>query len=203
MSNPSMVSAIPLATCLRCGLTQRLTDPPRGYSARCASCAAVLARTRRFASISPARAFALAALVLYPAAITLPVIELNKLGHIRAVTIWSGAVELISGGQAAVGILIFVCSIVIPVLKIIGIISLDSERLWPSAKARHSVHRAIDWIGRWSMLDVLLIALLVAAIKLGNWATLHAGPGVGIFAALVVLSMLASAFFHPRTGVTP
>ncbi len=202
MPSPPIAPSVPLATCLRCGLTQSLTEPPRGYSARCASCAAVLARTRRFASISPARACALAALVLYPAAIALPVIELNKLGHVRPVTIWSGAVELISGGQLAVGLLVFICSIVIPILKIIGIISLDSERLWRSAQMRRSVHRAIDWIGRWSMLDVLLIALLVAAIKLGNWATLHAGIGISVFAALVVLSMLASAFFHPRTGVT-
>ncbi len=195
-------SASSLATCLRCGLTQRLIQPPRGHSARCAACSATLARTRRFGTISPARACALAALVLYPAAVALPVLELNKLGHIRPVTIWSGAVDLVAGGQIAVGLLVFLCSIVIPVLKIIGIISLDSERLWRTARARRIVHRAIDWIGRWSMLDVLLIALLVAAIKLGNWATLHPGPGVGVFAALVVLSMLASALFHPRTGVT-
>lgn len=162
----------------------------------------MLSRTRRLGSISPARACALGAIILYPAAVVLPVIELNKLGHIRPVTIWSGAVDLIAGGQVGVGLLVFLCSIVIPVLKILGILALDSERLWRTARARRIVHRAIDWIGRWSMLDVLLIALLVAAIKLGNWATLHAGPGVAVFAALVVLSMLASALFHPRTGVT-
>src|ERR1043165_2499747 len=167
-----MPTAAPsLATCLRCGLTQRLTPPPRGYSARCAAAPAVLPRPRRFGAISPARACALAALVLYPAAVALPVIELNKLGHVRPVTIWSGAVELMAGGQVAVGLLVFICSIVIPILKIIGILALDSERLWRTARARRAVHRAIDWIGRWSMLDVLLIALLVAAIKLGNWAT--------------------------------
>ena len=190
-------------TCLRCGLTQRLLTPPPGSRSCCSACRAEFLRPRTRGAISGAAACALGALLLYPAAVLLPVIELSKFGHARPVTVWSGAVELISGGQPAVGVLVFFCSIVIPVLKIVGIIGLDMDRSWRRAGARQFIHCAIDWIGRWSMLDVLLVAVLVAAIKLGNWATIHPGPGAAAFAALVVLSMAASALFRPPVGVAP
>lgn len=146
-------------------------------------------------------AFALAALILYPLAISLPVLELRKLGHIREVTVWSGAVNLISDGQVAVGLLVFCCSIIIPFLKLSGILLLSHDRPWrgqAGAQARRHTHTAINWLGRWGMLDVTLAAILVAAIKLGNWADIHAGPGVFVFAAVVTLSLLASALFNPQ-----
>jgi paraquat-inducible protein A len=148
--------------------------------------------------LSWAAAFALGALILYPAAMTLPVLELHKLGHVRGVTVWSGAVDLISEGEVAVGLLVFVCSIVVPVLKMIGVLSLSWRRRWESPEARARLHRVIEWMGRWSMLDVLLVAILVAAIKLGNWAEIHAGPGALAYAALVVMSLMASATFDVR-----
>lgn len=191
-----------LVTCLRCGLTQKLVAPTRGFRACCRGCQTELLRPRTPGAVSGATACALAAAVLYPAALLLPVIELTKFGHSRPVTIWSGAVELIVGGQPIVGALVFVCSIVIPALKVLGIIAIDLDRSWRRAGARRRIHRLIDWIGRWSMLDVLLVALLVAAIKLGNWASIHPGPGAAAFAALVVLSILASALFRPPHGAT-
>lgn len=146
--------------------------------------------------LSWSAAFALGAIILYPAAMTLPVLELHKLGHVRGVTVWSGAVDLITDGEVAVGVLVFVCSVLLPVLKVLGILSLSMR--WWGGVARQRVHRAIEWMGRWSMLDVLLVAVLVAAIKLGDWAQIHAGPGVAAFAAVVVLSLMASAAFDPR-----
>jgi paraquat-inducible protein A len=145
-------------------------------------------------------ALALAALILYPASMLLPVLELQKLGHSRSVTVWSGAMELITEGQTAVGLLVFACSIVIPVLKMLGIFALSCEGLWGSAAAKARLHGVIDWAGRWSMLDVLLVAILVAAIKLGTWADIHAGPGIVAFSAVVVLSLLASAVFDPAAA---
>jgi len=155
--------------------------------------------TRSRRSLSWAGAFALGALILFPLAISLPVMQLRKLGHVREVTVWSGAVELLSSGQLAVGLLVFVCSIVIPLLKLGGILALGLEAPW-RGREHHRVrtHRVIDWVGRWGMLDVLLVAVLVAAIKLGNWADISPGPGVVAFASVVVLSLLASAVFDPR-----
>ena len=190
-----------LVTCLRCGLTQRLLVPPRGCRSCCSACHAEFLRPRARGAIAGSAACALGALLLYPAAVLLAVIELTKFGHAHPVTVWSGAVDLITSGQPGVGVLVFLCSIVIPVLKIVGIIALDVDRSWRRAGARRLAHRLIDWIGRWSMLDVLLVALLVAAIKLGNWANIHPGPGAAAFASMVVLSMTASALFKPPPGV--
>lgn len=153
----------------------------------------------RWPTLSWASAFALGALVLYPLAIGLPVLELRRLGYTREVTVWSGAVDLISEGQTAVGLLVFACSIVVPLLKLGGIVMLGIDSAWQGPAARRRAHRVIEWVGRWGMLDVLLVAILVAAIKLGHWADIHPGPGVAAFAAVVVLSLLASAVFDSRT----
>lgn len=151
-------------------------------------------------AISWAGAFALGALILYPLAIGLPVLELRKLGHIREVTVWSGAVDLISEGEIAVGVLVFCCSIVAPLLKLGGIVLLSMERAWEGREgARLATHGAIEWVGRWGMLDVLAVAILVAAIKLGNWAEIHTGPGVIAFAAVVVMSLVASGVWEGRS----
>lgn len=153
--------------------------------------------------LSWAAAFALGALILYPLALSLPMLELRRLGHTHEVTVWSGAVSLVSEGQLAVGLLVFTCSIVIPFLKLSAILLLGSQRVWTTDAARRRVHAIIDAIGRWGMLDVLLAAVLVAAIKLGNWADIHPGPGVFVFAAMVTMSLLASALFAPREETRP
>lgn len=146
-----------------------------------------------------AAAFALGAIVLYPLAIGLPVLELRKLGHVREVTVWSGAVDLISEGEVAVGLLVFCCSIVAPLLKLGGILLLHVEGAWEGERGalrRARAHGVIEWIGRWGMLDVLAVAILVAAIKIGNWADIHPGPGVLAFAVVVVMSLVASAVWE-------
>jgi paraquat-inducible protein A len=148
-------------------------------------------------------AFALAALLMYPPAMLLPVLELRKMGHAHSSTIWSGTVELLAHRQYAIGAVIFLCSIVIPVAKILGMLALWWTVRRPastsfSPRARAMTYRAIDWIGRWGMLDVLLVAILVAAVKLGDWMDVTAGPGVVAYAAVVIFSLLSSASFNPH-----
>ncbi|MBC7836078.1 MAG: paraquat-inducible protein A [Phycisphaerales bacterium] len=187
-----------LTGCTRCGLVQRLSLPhAAGYVARCARCRGVIARANASTSATRTAAFSLAALLLYPAAVALPVIEISKLGHTHVATVWSGAIELMSDGQVAIGLLVFVCSIVVPLLKIGALLLLSAGRLRPHHGA--AAYRFMEWIGRWGMLDVLLVAVLVAAVKLGNWADVHPGPGIAAFAGVVVLSLLASASFDPAT----
>jgi paraquat-inducible protein A len=173
--------------------------------ARCPRCGARIdvPVRRQWRSRTLVAALALAALILYPVSMYLPVLEVRKLGHIHSATIWSGVVELLSAGQVAVGLLILVCSIIIPLVKIAGLLVLSSSGSRPhfaglSLRAKVRVHRAIDGIGRWGMVDVLLVAILVAAVKLGSWVSVHPGPGIGAFAAVVALSLAASAAFDPR-----
>jgi paraquat-inducible protein A len=184
-----------LKACPRCGLVQRIEVAPAGWTVRCTRCGSRVVRPRSNGRASRAAAFALGALILYPAAMVLPVLEIQKLGHRRSATIWTGAVDLLSGGQIAVGLLVFVCSIVVPVLKVGGVFALCTGLLRGHHGAR--AHRFMEWIGRWGMIDVLLVAVLVAAVKLGSWVDVHPGPGVAAFAAVVVLSLLASAQVDP------
>ncbi|MNZ48762.1 Paraquat-inducible protein A [compost metagenome] len=97
--------------------------------------------------------------------------------------------------------MVFIASIVVPTFKLVGIALLlySVQRHQPlSAKQRILMYRFIEWIGRWSMLDIFVIATLVALVRFGNLATIEAGPGAAAFATVVVLTMLAAVTFDPR-----
>jgi paraquat-inducible protein A len=145
-----------------------------------------------------AAALSMAALVLYPLAMLLPVIEIEQMGHMQSTTIWSGVVSLLSGGQWVVGVIVLVCSVVAPVLKLVAMFALSAGDILLHRKHRAATYRLVEWIGRWGMVDVLLVALLVAAVKLGDWVEVHPGPGVIAFAGVVILSLMASAVFDPH-----
>ncbi len=143
-------------------------------------------------------AWALAALICYPFGVGLPVMRLQQLGHSHEASIWSGTVSLLSHGQVAVGLVVLACSLVLPVLKLVGLFALTG---WPSLLGRHHkawVYRVIELAGRWGMIDVLLVAVLIAALKLGDLVAVTPGPGATAFAGAVVLGLLASISFDPR-----
>ena len=183
-----------LTACTRCAQVLRLGPVPRGRIARCPRCHAALRRPR---GLQRAAAFALAALILYPLAMALPIIEVERLGHRHATTIWQGVVALLAEREILIGLVILVCSVIAPLAKLAGIFAITAGHRAISARGRAKMHRAIDWIGKWGMIDVLLVAVLVAAVKLGNWAEVHPGPGALAFGSVVILSLLASASFSP------
>ena len=113
-------------------------------------------------------------------------------------SIWTGSISLLTHGQITVGLIVLICSVVIPILKLIGMFVLTIR---PDALRRHHRARVYRWIevaGRWGMIDVLLVALVVAALKIGDWVSVTPGPGVTAFAACVLLSLVASAVFNPH-----
>lgn len=183
--------------CPCCGLAQVVPVVSHGHRAVCVRCRTVIGRAHDPKARSRVVALATAALVMYPAAMMLPVLELERLGHRSAATIWSGALELLKEGSVAVGVIVLVCSIIIPAIKLIGILLLCTKLEWFERHHRAAAYHAIEWLGRWGMVDVLLVAVLVAAVKLGTWVNVQPGPGAAAFAAVVVLSMLASAVFDP------
>lgn len=183
--------------CPCCGLEQTVPIIPSGCRALCPRCRSVVSRAHDPRARSRVVALASAALVLYPAAMVLPVLEIERLGHRSAATIWSGALELLREGSVAVGVIVLVCSIIIPAFKLIGILLLCTRLEWFERRHRAATYHAVEWLGRWGMVDVLLVAVLVAAVKLGSWVQVSPGPGAAAFAAVVVLSMLASAVFDP------
>lgn len=151
------------------------------------------------------RSLAMGALLLYPPAMALPVMRIERLGHVHGTTIWGGVMSLLESGHVLIGAVVLLCSVVVPIGKLVAMLVLSSPALTSllvSDRQSAMLIVFVDVLGRWGMLDVLLVAVLVAAVKLGDFMSVAPGPGVAAFGAMVVLSLLASAAFEPR-GVQP
>lgn len=195
-------AATSLRTCSTCGLVQVMPAVPSGYRACCARCRSGLpGRTSRLRSNSRTAAFAAAALLLYPPAIMLPMIRIEQFGHHHHASILSGTWTLLTGQHLFIGIVVLLCSVVLPLGKLLALLVLASSPFSTPMLARH--HRAfmfhiVEWTGRWGMLDVVLVAILVAALKLGDVVQVTPGPAAAAFTACVVLNLLAAACFDPH-----
>ncbi|MEL6330035.1 MAG: paraquat-inducible protein A [Planctomycetota bacterium] len=187
-----------LVACHACGLIQRLPTLRPDQRARCRRCRQALRRRARPNAAARCAALSATALVLYYPAMTEPVLQIQRFGYTTESTILDGASALIAEGSVGVGLIVLVCSIVAPVAKLLALLAISAGSLVPGAAHRALLYRVVEWIGRWGMLDVLLVAMLVAAVKLGSWAEVTAGPGAFAFAGVVVFSILASAAFDPH-----
>jgi len=187
-----------LKACHCCGLVQEVPALPPGHRALCVRCGVAVFDPRHGAARNPkVLGAALAALILYPLAISLPVMHIERFGHRTEASIWAGSFGLLSDGHLVVGGIVLVCSVVLPLAKLGGLIVLVTG----GALRRHHralTYRLIEWTGRWGMLDVLLIAVVVAWLKVGDLVQVRPGPGALLFASCVVLSLLASAWFDPH-----
>ncbi len=143
-------------------------------------------------------ALSLAALILFVPANILPILSISSFSGNNKSTIWQGVVELWRSGTQGIAILVLLCSIIIPLAKIIGLFFLCFSWKFRSSKRNSILLRFIEVIGRWSMLDVFLVAILVAIVKLNSIATVKPEPGLVAFAGVVVLTMLAAANFDSR-----
>jgi paraquat-inducible protein A len=152
---------------------------------------------RRRVSNSRTAAIAVAALVLFPLAVTLPMISIEKFGHEHEAGIIEGVTALLSRGNLVVGLVVLVCSMVLPIMKLAAILVLTSGRFMRQSH-RAMTYRLVEWTGRWGMLDVLLVAILVAVLKLGDMVEVSVGPGLATFTACVALSLVAAASFDPH-----
>ncbi|WP_084506638.1 paraquat-inducible protein A [Geminicoccus roseus] len=146
-------------------------------------------------------ALLIAAVVLYVPANVLPVMTVFYFGAGQPDTILSGVIELWHAEMYPVAVLVFTASILVPVLKILALGWLIAAKNRPRAVAltKIRVYRIVELVGRWSMVDVFMIGILTALVHLGNVATIVPGPGALAFASVVVLTMLASSAFDPRS----
>ena len=168
-----------------------------GFS-KCDRCGAAL-HIRKPASIQYTLALLITAVVFYIPANTLPMLSTRLLGNDSAATIVAGAVELWSHGSYPIAAVIFIASIFVPLIKFISMFWLCfSVRASHSQLARTKIYRINEFIGRWSMIDVFVVALLVAMIQMGNIISIVPGPAVAAFGCSVVLTMLAAQSFDPR-----
>jgi paraquat-inducible protein A len=149
-------------------------------------------------SVQRTMAFSLAALILFVPANIFPILSMSKFGYKSESTIWGGVVELWKSGTQGIAILVLLCSIVIPLAKILGLFYICATWKKQPPYRNTFLLRFIEIIGRWSMLDVFLVAILVALIKLGSIATVKPELGIVAFGCVVVLTMVASANFDSR-----
>ncbi len=152
---------------------------------------------------SLARTWALvitSAILLIPANVY-PVMTVIYFGSGQPDTIMSGVIHLMEAGMYPIALLVFAASIAVPVMKLLGIawlLLVVQLRLQLSPFQCTVMYRYIELIGRWSMLDLFMISILVTLVDLGKIATVTAGTGSTAFAAVVVFTMLAAMSFDPR-----
>lgn len=140
-------------------------------------------------------------LMLFPANL-LPIMEVSFLGIPDRSTIMDGIIYFFQHGSYFIGLIIFTASILVPIFKIIGLtILLLTTRPCATGflKQKTAMYRFIVFIGRWSMLDVFVIALLTSLVDFGFFTSIHAAPGATFFCLVVASTMLAAITFDPRT----
>jgi paraquat-inducible protein A len=186
-----------LVGCHACDQVCRL---PHGGHASCPRCGAALHR-RKPHSLARTWALVIAACILYIPANLLPVMTVTSFGQGEPDTILSGVKVLIAAGMWPVALLVFFASITVPVLKIVAmiflLISVQRRSRW-RPRDRTVLYRVVESVGRWSMVDIFMISILVALVNLGAIASIVPGPGALAFAAVVVLTMIAAMSFDPR-----
>ena len=186
--------------CPGCGLTLQADAPSRGERAECPRCGTTVSRGTH-GSLQLTAALALAALILYIPANIYPILRMHFYGAYSESTVWDGVVSLAQSRQYFVALIVFMASIVIPLAKLVGLLYLVITARFNVGRRRRGrmrIYRLIDVVGPWAMLDVFLLAVLVALVKLGQIAIILPGPGLIAFTAVVVLTMFASASFDPH-----
>ncbi|SAK66366.1 paraquat-inducible protein A [Caballeronia ptereochthonis] len=187
-----------ICVCHECGLCTRGTH--RHAHLHCPRCGARL-HLRKPASLSRTWAYLIAAAVLYIPANTLPVMNTSSLFGAQKDTIMSGVAYLWHSGSWPLAIIVFIASIAVPMLKILAIGYLAASanlRMTRRSALRARIYRIVELVGRWSMLDIYVIAVLVALVQFSAMATIEAGPAAIAFGAVVVLTMFAAMSFDPR-----
>ncbi|MEO1305514.1 MAG: paraquat-inducible protein A [Pseudomonadota bacterium] len=183
-----------LALCRTC---HTLTDRP---GERCVVCGTKTAIRPRYA-MQLVWAFWIAGVIAYIPGNLLPIMVTSSAQGESKATIIDGIIALAHHGSYEIAAIIFIASIVVPVTKFIIIAWLAisvSRRSSLDEHRRHFAHSAVEFIGRWSMIDVFVVAALAALIQIGGIITIAPGPGVDAFAFSVILTMLSAQCFDPR-----
>jgi paraquat-inducible protein A len=187
-------------SCHSCHLLCRINFSKVGESLVCPRCGSTL-HQRKPNSLKRTWALVLAAVIFYIPANLLPVTVAISFGKAQADTIMSGVIYFVATGMWPIALVIFVASILVPMLKlsilIFLLISVQRKSAW-RPKDRTRLYRITEAVGRWSMVDIYVVTILVALVNLGNLATIKAGPGAGFFAAVVVITIFAAMSFDPR-----
>jgi paraquat-inducible protein A len=180
--------------------TCRLVSMPPPANSRCPRCDSAL-HERKPDSVARTWALVIAAAVLYVPANYFPVLTVVQLGAGAPSTILGGVEELLASRMYPLAALVFFASVAVPMLKLVGLtIMLVTTQAGGSAwlRDRTRLYHFVRWIGRWSMIDIFMEALLGALVRFGTVITIEPGIGAVAFCGVVILTMLAAESFDPR-----
>jgi len=198
MATPLTAQRAGLMLCHACGLLSR---PLAGaHASACPRCGAGL-HFRKPDSVVRTWAYLLAACILYIPANVLPIMFTDSVRGSQHDTIMSGVIYLWSTGSWPIAALIFFASVMVPLLKILGllvlVISVQRRSTW-APQQRTRLYRMIEFVGRWSMIDIFVVAILAALVQFQALAAIQPESGAVAFGAVVVLTMFAALAFDPR-----
>lgn len=185
---------------MQCLVCHKLVPYEEAETVLCPRCGAAV-HSRLPNSLAKTWAYLITSMLLYVPANILPIMTVSGFGGGKADTIMSGVIGLISSGMIPIGLIVFVASIVVPLLKMAAllILLLSVHFKWKlSARHRSRLYRMTEFIGRWSMLDIYVIMILIALVSFGAIASIETGPAATAFAAVVILTMLAAMSFDAR-----
>jgi len=184
-----------LVSCHSC----HLLSPAQTYD-HCPRCGARL-HLRKVNSLGRCWSLLIASFILYLPANLLPITLTSALGMEQADTIMSGVIFFLNSGSWYIALVIFIASIFVPLVKMLILaflmISVQRRSSW-RPKDRTKLYRLTELVGRWSMVDVYVVTIMVALVKLGALANVDAGPAAPYFAGVVILTMFAANSFDPR-----
>ncbi len=197
MSGAVTARSAGLVGCHVCGL---VVDTPAGGHGHCPRCRAAL-HSRKTDSLARSWAFLVAAMICYVPANVLPVMKTTSLGYTQTDTIMSGVVYLLTHGQWPLAAIVFIASVAVPMAKIILLgfllVSIQRRSRW-RPRERAKMYRIVEFVGRWSMVDVYVVTVLAALVYMGSLARIVPQPGVVFFGSVVILTMFAAMAFDPR-----
>jgi paraquat-inducible protein A len=199
MNEPTVTAhQLSLLSCHDCHL---LVKKPFSHTkGHCPRCGAHL-HPRKPNSLARTWALLCAAIILYIPANVLPMTITTSLGTKQADTILSGVIYFMQSGSWEIGAVIFIASVFVPLAKLLILIflllSVQFRSTW-RPKDRTKLYRLTELVGRWSMVDIYVVTILVALVRLGALATIEAGPAAVFFALVVVITMFAAESFDPR-----
>jgi len=196
MSTPPTAGELNLCLCHTCGLACDMSADPH----ECERCGAPLHR-RKTNSLTRTWSYLLTSLVFYIPANLLPVMNTKMVGNGADSTIMSGVLDFWAHGAWDIALIIFIASIAVPGIKFVALamllITVQRNSLW-AQKERSQMYRFVEVIGYWSMLDVIVVALVASLVKFQALADIEPRAGILFFGLVVVFTMLSAMSFDPR-----
>ena len=189
-----------LVLCHTCHKTMPLSELAQKNNPTCPRCGESM-HQRKHNSISRSWALVITAAILTLPANLLPIMEVEYLGQPDANTIMDGIIYFFQEGSYGIGAVILTASILVPLFKISGmiLILLTIRFQWRNwLKHKSIMFRFIEFVGRWSMLDIFVIALLCALVRFGYLSTINVAPAAVYFTGVVLSTMFAAISFDPR-----